>query len=80
MNQQQMDNYYEYLREILKKVQDEVKKLKTKEEELNRREQDILTIKDNTTQILQLLKEEKKKHPRTLKDDSITQQNKRNRT
>ena len=55
MNQQTMEIYYQRFLGILNKVQDEVKKLKSKEEELNRREQDIRTIKKNTTQILQLL-------------------------
>ena len=55
MNQQTLDMYLERFKGILKKVQNEVKKLKSKEEELNRREQDIRTIKENTTQILQLL-------------------------
>ena len=36
-------------------MQDEVKKLHDKQEELNKRERVILTIKDNTTNILQLL-------------------------
>lgn len=40
---------------ILKQIQDEVKKLNSKQEELSRREKHILTIKDNTTQILKLL-------------------------
>jgi hypothetical protein len=40
---------------ILKHIQDEVKKLNSKQEELSRREKHILTIKDNTTQILKLL-------------------------
>ena len=52
MNQQTMDEYLKIAKEILKQVE----KLKRKEKELNRREQDILTIKDNTTQILKLLK------------------------
>ena len=53
MNQQ--TNYLECFKGILKQVQDEVKRLYSKQEELNRREQNILTIKDNTTQILKLL-------------------------
>ena len=55
MNQQTMNNYLERFKGILNKVEDEVKNLKSKEEELKRREQDIRTIKENTTQILQLL-------------------------
>ena len=55
MNQQIMNNYYERFKGILIQVKDEVKKLTSKQEELNGIEQDILTIKDNTTKILQLL-------------------------
>ena len=55
MNQQIIDNYFESIKGILKKVQDEVKKLYSKQEELDRKERDILTIKENTKQILQIL-------------------------
>ena len=58
MNLQQMDKYLDNFKEILKQVKDEVKKLHCKQEELNRREQNILTIKDNTTQILKILLEQ----------------------
>ena len=55
MNGPTLITYYERFKGILKKVQDEVKKLHSKQEELNRREHDILTIKDNTTHILKIL-------------------------
>ena len=42
MNQQQMDNYLENVKGILKQVKNEVKKLHFKQEEFNRREQDII--------------------------------------
>ena len=48
MNQQTLNNFYDCFKGILKQVQDEVKKL-------DKREKEILTIKNNTTQILQLL-------------------------
>ena len=57
---QQMNKYYECFKGILKKVQDKVKKLHEKQEELNKREQTILTIKDNTTKICR--KERSKKN------------------
>ena len=59
MNQQTMNNYFECFKGILKKLQEEVNRLKSKEEELKKREEDILTIKENTTQILQLLQRQK---------------------
>ena len=43
---------------ILSKYSNEIQTLRFKQEELEKREQDILTIKDNTTQILQLLLEQ----------------------
>ena len=55
MNQQTLNNYYERFKGILKKVKDEVQKLYSKQEELKKREQEIITLKDNTTQILKLL-------------------------
>ena len=67
MNQQIMNNYYERFKGILKQVQDEVKKLTSKQEELNGIEQDILTIKDNTTKILQLLQRQEEETPKNIK-------------
>ena len=55
MNQQQMDKYLESIKEIMKQVQDDVKELHSKQEEFKGREQDILTMKDNITQILKIL-------------------------
>ena len=60
MNQQTLDKYLERFDRIFTKVQNEVKNLKSKEEELKQREQDIRTIKENTTQILQLLQRQKR--------------------
>ena len=70
MNQQQMNNYLENVKLILKQVKDEVKKLTSKERELNRREQDILTIKDNTTQILKILQPQKQEPPTIIERKS----------
>ena len=53
-----MNNYLESFKGILKQIQEEVKKLYSKQEELNRREKDIFTIKDNITQILKLLRKQ----------------------
>ena len=50
-----MDAYLESFKDILTKVQDEIKKLHSKQEELKKREQYMLTIKENTTKIVQLL-------------------------
>ena len=52
MDQQQHFYLLEYFKTIVQQVRDEVKKLFFQQEELNRR--DILTIKNNTTQILKL--------------------------
>ena len=56
-----MNSYLELYRNIINMYNIEIQKLQSKQEELNKREQDILTIKDNTTQILQLLKEQQQK-------------------
>lgn len=56
MNQQTMDNYLNRYKVILQQIKDEVKKICFKEEEIKRREQNILKIKDNTTEILKILK------------------------
>ena len=63
MNHQQMDNYLENVKGILKQVKDEVKKLYFKQEELNRKEQDILTIIEDATEILKLLREQQQEPP-----------------
>ena len=52
-----MENYLQLYKDILKQVKDEVKKLTTKQEDLLNAEQNIITIKDNTSQILNILKE-----------------------
>ena len=49
---------FEFYQKALNYYRTKIEKLESKQEELNKREQDILTIKDNTTQILQLLKEQ----------------------
>ena len=53
-----MDEYFNIVKGILQQVQDGVNKLKSKADELKERERDILTIKENTTKILQLLQEQ----------------------
>ena len=60
MNQQHIEKYLQDCKKILKQVQDKVKILTSKQEELSKREQNILTIKNNTTQILKILKESQK--------------------
>ena len=57
MNQQQMESCLQLYKDILKQVKDEVKKLNMKQEELFNTEQNILKIKDNTSEILNILKE-----------------------
>ena len=54
-----MDKYLDNFKKILKQVKDEVKKLYFKQEELNRKEQDILTIIEDATEILKLLREQR---------------------
>ena len=109
MNQQTLANDFEHFKGILKQVHDEVKKLKSRQEEFDRKERNILnfmkqqtmndsyfkgilnqvqyeikklkykqdelerdkhTIKETTTNILQLLQEQQKKeggtHPHPL--------------
>ena len=59
MDQQQLNKYLQLYNNILKQVISEVNKLYSKQEEIIKREQNILEIKDNTIQILELLKEQK---------------------
>ena len=56
MNKQLMDNYLKSYEGILTEIKDEVKKLYAKQEEINKREQNILEIKSSITQILNFLK------------------------
>ena len=55
MNQQQLEDYLQRYKNILKQIKDEVKKLQTKQEEITELEQNILQIKDNTNKILNIL-------------------------
>ena len=55
MNQQLLNHYLQLYKDILNQVTNEVNKLHLKQEEINKREQNILQTKDNTTQILNLL-------------------------
>ena len=74
MNQQTMNNYLELYRNILNKYSTEVKRLYSKQEELNNIEQDIHTIKDNTTQILKLLQGQQR--PTNIEEKKIQSLNK----
>ena len=67
MNQQQLEDYLQRYKNILKQIKDEVKKLQTKQEELNNTEQNILQIKDNTTKILKILQGNHEPSPSTQK-------------
>ena len=53
-----INKQFEFYQNALNYYKTKVEQLESKQEELNKREQDILTIKDNTTQILQLLLEQ----------------------
>ena len=53
-----INKQFEFYQNALNYYRTKIEKLESKQEELNKREQDILTIKDNTTQILKLLKEQ----------------------
>ena len=82
----EMNKQFELYKIILNVYRTKIEKLESKQEKLNRREQDILTIKDNTPQILQLLLEQqqKPKNLQSLKRKSKTHiereiQNKRNK-
>ena len=66
MDQQTMDVHLKLYQNILNKYSDEIQKLQSKQERLDIIEQDILSIKDNTTQILQLLKEQQEKKIQSL--------------
>ena len=66
MNKQIMNKYLDLYRNILNKYNIEIQKLHSKQEELNRREHDILTIKDNTNQILKILLEQQEKKIQSL--------------
>ena len=57
MNQQTMEGYLILYKDILKQVKEEVNKLTIKQEELNQNEENILTIKHNTSEILKILQE-----------------------
>ena len=59
MNQQQLENYLENAKRILKQEKDEVKKLYYQKEELNRRERNILTIIEDAKEILDILREKR---------------------
>ena len=61
-----MFEQFELFKTILNNYSNEIQKLKSKQEELNRREHDILTIKDNTTHILKILLEQQEKKIQSL--------------
>ena len=60
MDEQAMNTYLELYVGVLKQVRAEVKTLYAKQEEINKREKDILTIKENTAEILKLLQKQQK--------------------
>ena len=66
MDQQTMDVHLKLYQNILNKYSDEIQKLQSKQERLDIIEQDILSIKDNTTQILQLLHRQEKETPKNI--------------
>ena len=55
MNKQQLEEYLQLYKEILKQVKDEVNKLYSKQEKLKYAEENIIKIRENTTQILNIL-------------------------
>ena len=55
MNQQQMDNYLQYFKEILKQVKEHVNRLYIKQEHLMRIDANIYYVKDIALQILKVL-------------------------
>ena len=61
MNQQLLENYFQRYKDILKQMMKEIKKLYLKQKEINRREENILKIKDNTAKILNILKTQQEK-------------------
>ena len=66
MNPEKTDYFLNLYNNILDKYNIEVRKLQVKQEEYNKREQDILTIKENTNQILKLLQEQQRKEEKKV--------------
>ena len=64
MNPERTDYFLDLYNNILNKYNIEIRKLQVKQEEYNKREQNILTIKENTNQILKLLQNNKKRKKR----------------
>ena len=64
MNPEKTYYFLDLYNNILNKYNIEIRKLQVKQEEYNKREQDILTIKENTNQILKLLQNNKKRKKR----------------
>jgi hypothetical protein len=64
MNPERTDYFLDLYNNILNKFNSEIRKLQVNQEEYNKREQDILTIKENTNQILKLLQNNKKRKKR----------------